>query len=280
MKIIETVEAARAHVGNRKVPSVLVPTMGALHLGHLELIRAARDYARAEGEVVVSIFINPLQFERASDLQKYPRTKKEDEKICREAGVNVLFRPKASEMYSADRSVAVEETVLANGLCGPSRPGHFRGVCTVVCKLFNLMAPAAAIFGEKDYQQLAIIRRMVRDLNFPVQILAVPTVRESDGLALSSRNRLLTMEERQQAAVLYRAAATAKKLAERAETRTANLVKSARDVIASAKDARVDYIEVIDGETLVPLGTVRPNARIALAVFIGTTRLIDNLPIA
>jgi pantoate--beta-alanine ligase len=156
-----------------------------------------------DGEVAVSIFVNPLQFEPGSDFEKYPRPEAADEKLCEEAAVNLLFRPR--DMYFDNRSVYVEEITLSAGLCGAARPGHFRGVCTVVAKLFNLLAPTAAVFGEKDYQQLTIIRRMVRDLNFPIEIIGVPTVREADGLALSSRNQYLNTDERAQATVLYRA---------------------------------------------------------------------------
>ncbi len=192
MKIIESTDAAHAHVRGRTGKSVLVPTMGALHRGHLELIRVAREHAGNAGEVAVSIFVNPLQFEPGSDFEKYPRPESADEKFCEDAGVNLLFRPR--QMYFDDRSVYVEETRLSAGLCGASRPGHFQGVCTVVAKLFNLLAPAATVFGEKDYQQLAVIRRMVRDLNFPIEIIGVPTVREADGLALSSRNQYLSRQ--------------------------------------------------------------------------------------
>ena len=194
MKILETIEAAHTHSRERTVRSVLVPTMGALHRGHLELIRIAREHAGKDGEVGVSIFVNPLQFEPGSDLERYPRPQSRDEQICRETSVNLLFRPTANEMYAADCSVFVDEADLSAGLEGPLRPGHFRGVCTVVAKLFNLLAPDAAVFGEKDYQQLAIIRRMVRDLNFPIEIIGVPTVREADGLALSSRNQYLNAD--------------------------------------------------------------------------------------
>src|SRR5215472_11252625 len=203
MKIIETVGEVQTHARERTFRSVLVPTMGALHRGHLELIRVAREHAGKDGEVVVSIFVNPLQFEPGSDFEKYPRPESADENVCRDAGVNVLFRPR--DMYFDDRSVYIEETSLSSGLCGAVRPGHFRGVCTVVAKLFNLLAPVVAVFGEKDYQQLAIIRRMVRDLNFPIEVIGMATVREADGLALSSRNQYLNADERTQATVLYRA---------------------------------------------------------------------------
>ena len=275
MKIIESTDAAHAHVRERTAKSVLVPTMGALHRGHLELIRVAREHAGKNGEVAVSIFVNPLQFEPGSDFEKYPRPEPADEKFCEDAGVNLLFRPR--EMYFDDRSVYVEETRLSAGLCGAARPGHFRGVCTVVAKLFNLLGPTAAMFGEKDYQQLAIIRRMVRDLNFPIEIIGVPTVRETDRLALSPRNQYLGADERAEATVLYRAMTRAKALADGRENSVSKLIDVARDVIRSAKHARIDYITIVDAENLEPLEKLRPSALIALAVFIGKTRLIDNL---
>src|SRR5882757_4989522 len=169
--------------------------MGALHKAHLELIRVAREHAGPDGEVAVSIFVNPLQFEPGSDYERYPRPEKEDEEFCRNADVDLLFRPASSEMYADDRSVFVDETSLSNTLEGKSRPGHFRGVCTVVAKLFNILAPDVAIFGEKDFQQLTVIRQMVRDLNFDIDLIAVPTVREEDGLAVSSRNQYLNSDE-------------------------------------------------------------------------------------
>jgi pantoate--beta-alanine ligase len=275
MKIIESTDAAHAHVRERIGKSVLVPTMGALHRGHLELIRVARAQAGNDGEVAVSIFVNPLQFEPDSDFEKYPRPEPTDEKFCEDAGVNLLFRPR--EMYSDDRSVYVEETRLSAGLCGAARPGHFRGVCTVVAKLFNLLAPTAAVFGEKDYQQLAIIRRMVRDLNFPIEIIGMSTVRERDGLALSSRNQYLSADERAAAPALYQTMLRVKELAAGGENSVSKLIDAARDVIRSAKHARIDYISIVDAENLEPLEKLRPNALIALAVFIGKTRLIDNL---
>src|SRR5947209_8667280 len=179
---------AEAQNQPKRNPRVLVPTMGALHKAHGELIRVARDRAGKDGEVVVSIFVNPLQFEPGGDYERYPRPEKEDEEFCRKFGADFLFRPSASEMYPDNRSVFVEENSLSTVLEGKSRPGHFRGVCTVVAKLFNILQPVAAVFGEKDFQQLAIIRRMVRDLNYKIDIVGVPTVREADGLACSSRN--------------------------------------------------------------------------------------------
>ena len=189
MKILQSAKSAMTRPRTRR--RVLVPTMGALHRGHGELIRIARDAAGRDGEVAVSIFVNPLQFGPGGDYEKYPRPEQVDDEFCRNAGVDILFRPSVEEMYPADFSVAVEESSLANTLEGKSRPGHFRGVCTVVAKLFHILAPDAAVFGEKDFQQLAIIRRMVRDLNFPVEIIGAPTVREADGLACSSRNQYL-----------------------------------------------------------------------------------------
>jgi pantoate--beta-alanine ligase len=275
MRVIESTEAAQAHVRGRETKSVLVPTMGALHRGHVELIRVAREHAGMDGEVAVSIFVNPLQFEPGSDFEKYPRPEAADEKLCEEAAVNLLFRPR--DMYFDNRSVYVEEITLSAGLCGAARPGHFRGVCTVVAKLFNLLAPTAAVFGEKDYQQLTIIRRMVRDLNFPIEIIGVPTVREADGLALSSRNQYLNTDERAQATVLYRAMTRVKELADRGQKSVRELIDVAKGVIASANSSRVDYISIVDADNLQPLETLRPNAVIALAVFVGKTRLIDNL---
>jgi pantoate--beta-alanine ligase len=277
METIETTDAAHAHVHERTGKSVLVPTMGALHRAHLELIRVARERAGNNGEVAVSIFVNPLQFEPGSDFERYPRPESADEKLCEEAGVNVLFRPR--DMYFDDRSVYVEETALSAGLCGAARPGHFRGVCTVVAKLFHVLAPNAAVFGEKDYQQLAIIRRMVRDLNFPIEIIGVPTVREADGLALSSRNHYLNADERAQATVLYRAMTRVKELADSGEKSVDKLIEAAKTLIASKKNARLDYVSIVDPDNLQPLEKLRPNALIALAVFIGKTRLIDNLRI-
>src|SRR6058998_3279000 len=272
MKIIESTDAAHAHVRGRTGKSVLVPTMGALHRGHLELIRVAREHAGNAGEVAVSIFVNPLQFEPGSDFEKYPRPESADQKFCEDAGVNLLFRPR--QMYFGDRSVYVEETRLSAGLCGASRPGHFRGVCTVVAKLFNLLAPNAAVFGEKDYQQLAIIRRMVRDLNFKIEIIAVPTMREDDGLAYSSRNQYLNLEERKQAAVLYKALCAA---ANASKKSAGDVVARARQVIGEAPLARIDYVEVVDAITLQPVEMAGPGSVLVLAVFFGRTRLIDNL---
>jgi pantoate--beta-alanine ligase len=275
VKVLTTVAEAQAKPRVKR--RVLVPTMGALHKAHGELIRVAREAAGKDGEVAVSIFVNPLQFEPGSDYKRYPRPEKADEKFCRNAGVDLLFRPSADEVYENDRSTFVEETSLSSTLEGKSRPGHFRGVCTVVAKLFNILAPHAAVFGEKDFQQLAIIRRMVRDLNFDIDIIAVPTVREGDGLACSSRNQYLNPEERKQAVILHKALLAAKNAGK----------KSAKDVIAlvqrvinEAPLARIDYVEVANAETLRPVEIAGPNSVVLLAVFFSKTRLIDNLRLA
>jgi pantoate--beta-alanine ligase len=253
---------------------VLVPTMGALHKAHGELIRVAREAAGKDGEVAVSIFVNPLQFEPGSDYERYPRPKKADEEFCRDAGVDLLFRPSAEEIYAVDRSTFVEETSLSGTLESKSRPGHFRGVCTVVAKLFNILAPDAAVFGEKDFQQLAIIRRMVRDLNFNIEIIAVPTIREEDGLACSSRNQYLNSEERKQATVLHKALLAAKDAGKKSAN---DVVALAQKVVDKSHLARIDYVEVVDSETLTPVEMVRANSVLLLAVFFGKTRLIDNM---
>src|SRR5256886_9291783 len=243
---------------------VLVPTMGALHKAHGELIRVARDKAEKDGEVAVSIFVNPLQFEPGSDYERYPRPEKEDEEFCRKLDVDLLFRPSAAEIYADDRSVFVEENSLSNVLEGKSRPGHFRGVSTVVAKLFNILQPNAAVFGEKDFQQLAIIRRMVRDLNYKIAIIAVPTVREEDGLACSSRNAYLNPEERKQAAVLRKALLAARDSNKKSAKEVVDL---ARKTITTAPLARIDYVELADVQTLQSIDSVKPNSLLAVAVY-------------
>jgi pantoate--beta-alanine ligase len=265
---------AEVRAESQRKPRVLVPTMGALHKAHGELIRVAREAAGKHGEVAVSIFVNPLQFEPGSDYERYPRPEKPDEEFCRNAGVDLLFHPSADEVYATDRSTFVEETSFSSKLEGKSRPGHFRGVCTVVAKLFNILAPDAAVFGEKDFQQLAIVRRMVRDLNFNIDIIDVPTVREEDGLACSSRNQYLDLEERSQATVLQKALRAAASASKKSATDVAAI---AREVIAEAPLARIDYVELVNEETLQPLEIPGPNAVLLVAVFFGKTRLIDNI---
>jgi pantoate--beta-alanine ligase len=273
MKVItatDDIELAK-RAGKRRV---LVPTMGALHKAHGELIRVAREHAGKDGEVAVSIFVNPLQFEPGSDYEKYPRPEKADEDFCRNANVDLLFRPAPAEMYAEDRSVSVDEILLANTLEGKSRPGHFRGVCTVVAKLFNILSPDAAVFGEKDFQQLAIIRRMVRDLNYKIDIVGVPIFRDDDGLAFSSRNQYLNGEERKQAPILRQALLAAEKSGKKSAKVIVDLV---REMISAAPLARIDYVALVDAETLQPVETVQPDSLLALAVFFGKTRLIDNI---
>jgi pantoate--beta-alanine ligase len=272
MRVITTIVEAQAQPYAKR--RALVPTMGALHKAHGEMVRVARKHAGHDGEVALSIFVNPLQFEPGSDYERYPRSERTDEEFCRNAGVDLLFRPSVAEMYADDRSVFVEESSLSNTLEGKSRPGHFRGVCTVVAKLFNILSPDAALFGEKDFQQLVIVRRMVRDLNFKTDIIAVPTVREEDGLAFSSRNQYLNIEERKQAPVLHRALLAAANAGNKSAREIVDLVSK---VIDEAPLARIDYVEVADSETLQPLETVRPNSLLALAVSFGKTRLIDNI---
>jgi len=275
VKILTT--AANAQATRKSKPRVLVPTMGALHMAHGELIRVAREHAGKDGEVIVSIFVNLLQFEPGTDYERYPRAEKADEDFCRDAGVDLLFRPTPAEMYVEDRSTFVEETSLSTVLEGQSRPGHFRGVCTVVAKLFNILVPDAAVFGEKDFQQLVIIRRMVRDLNFKIDIIAVPTVREEDGLACSSRNQYLHGEERKQATVLRKALLKGAEIARGEETSAARIVSAVRETISQAPLARIDYVDLVDAQNLQPLDVVRLNSLLAVAVFFGKTRLIDNI---
>jgi len=275
MKILTTI--AHSRTLPRAKRRVLVPTMGALHKAHGELIRVAREAAGKEGEVAVSVFVNPLQFEPGGDYKRYPRPEKADEEFCRDAGVDLLFRPSVEEVYPNDRSTFVEETSLSTTLEGKSRPGHFRGVCTVVAKLFNILAPDTAVFGEKDFQQLAVLRRMVRDLNFNIDIIAVPTVREEDGLACSSRNQYLNPDERKQATVLHKALTAAKDAGKKSAS---DVVALARTIINEAPLARIDYVEVADSETLKPVEIAGPNSVLLLAVFFGKTRLIDNVRLA
>ena len=275
MQIFSTIAEVRAQT--KRPPRVHVPTMGALHHGHLELIKVARARAGTAGEVAVSIFVNPLQFEPGSDFERYPRPEKVDEQLCETAGVDFVFRPSVKEMYPESPSIVVEETALSQRLEGASRPGHFRGVCTVVSKLFHILQPEMAVFGEKDFQQLVIMQRMVRDLNFPVEIVPVPTVREEDGLALSSRNQYLNPDERKQAAVLRAALLHGAEMARAGEKSSAVITAAMRQMIKVSALARVDYIELVSPNDLLPRATAEPRSVIALAVFFGRTRLIDNI---
>ncbi len=257
-------------------PCVLVPTMGALHEGHLSLVERARQHAGPQGSVIVSIFVNPTQFGPNEDFDAYPRQMEADREKCERAGASAVFAPAVSGMYAPDRSVNIQEDSLSTYLCGATRPGHFGGVCTVVTKLFNLVRPDAAVFGEKDFQQLAIIRRLARDLDFAVEIVGSPTVREPDGLAMSSRNENLTAEGRSQAPVIYRALQLGRAALEDGERDAAKVRQLVLDTIQSQPLARVDYVEVVHPETLQPLDVIASQALIAAAVFFGKPRLIDN----
>jgi pantoate--beta-alanine ligase len=251
--------------------------MGALHAGHTALIDRARRLAGTNGLVVVSIFVNPTQFGPKEDFARYPKPFARDRKICAEHGADFLFTPSASEMYPEDFSTFVEEQHVSKALCGASRPGHFRGVCTVVLKLFTIVAPHVAVFGQKDFQQCAVIQRMVRDLNLPVRIVSVPTVREFDGLALSSRNSYLSPEERAQAPVIRRALLAARLAWKSGEKKAARLRRIVARTIEETPDARIDYVEVVSAKSIKPVATVEVRSVIAVAVFFGRTRLIDNI---
>jgi pantoate--beta-alanine ligase len=277
MKLATTIEELREALrdsvatGGRRV---LVPTMGALHRGHLELIKLARQAAGPSGTVVVSIFVNPIQFDRVSDLEAYPRPMESDLAKCMAEGVDVVFAPDAESMYAADRSVAVTENLLSTTLCGAARPGHFDGVCTVVLKLFLLTGCDTAVFGEKDFQQLAVIRRMVRDLDVPVEIIECPTLREDDGLAMSSRNVRLTPEQRADAPCIHRSLVVAAMLRD-----PEAILATARTGIEASSMARIDYLSLVDAETLQPVTKLERPCVLATAVFYGDVRLIDHVPV-
>lgn len=277
MLILTTVGAVRRFRARAAGKVVLVPTMGALHAGHADLIRRARRLAGAKGTVVVSIFVNPTQFGPKEDLSRYPRPFAADKQLCKKLGADAIFHPSADEMYAPDFSTFVDEHKASAGLCGGSRPGHFRGVCTVVLKLFTICQPDIAVFGLKDYQQCRVIARMVRDLNVPVKLVFAPTVREPDGLALSSRNVYLDPEERAQAPALRKALLAAQQAFARGEVSAAKLRKLVEKGLRVGPLGRVDYISIVDGQTLAPLRLVKAGDTIALAVFFGTTRLIDNI---
>jgi pantoate--beta-alanine ligase len=255
-------------------PVVLVPTMGALHPGHAALIDLARKHAGTTGSVLVSIFVNPIQFDKPADLENYPRTEDEDLAICKSHGADGVFLPDISEMYFADRSITVTEKLLSQHLCGATRPGHFDGVCTVVLKLVNLTRCDAAVFGEKDFQQLAIIQRMVRDLDLNVEIIPHPTLREHDGLAMSSRNRRLNPEQRADASRIHNAL-----LAASGKTSAADILSTAREIIEASPLTKIDYISLVDAETLQPTKKITQPTILACAVFYGEVRLIDHIRI-
>jgi pantoate--beta-alanine ligase len=257
-------------------PLALVPTMGALHQGHLTLLTRAKEVAADSGTTVTSIFVNPTQFGPKEDYQRYPRPFAQDCEKLAGAGCDVVFAPSTDAMYRPNASVSVHETSLSGTMCGASRPGHFDGVCTVVTKLFHVVQPDFAVFGQKDFQQLAIIRRLVRDLDFPIEIVGAPTVREADGLAMSSRNAYLSAEERAQAPILHRVLeAAAARIGEEALSPD-QLQRWMRAALEEAPLAKVDYVAVADPETLEPKQDLTPPIVLATAVYFGRTRLIDN----
>jgi len=258
-----------------------VPTMGYLHAGHISLVKRARRLVGPKGIVVLSIFVNPTQFAPTEDLARYPRDLARDRQWCREAGTDVLFVPREKEMYPQGFSTYVVEEKLSQRMEGASRPTHFRGVTTVVLKLFNIVLPEVAVFGAKDFQQAAVVRRMVSDLNLPVKIVVAPTVRERDGLAMSSRNQYLAGDLRAQAVVLSRALARAREAVSNGRAVTSVTLRSElRALIEQQPAAKVDYIEFFDPETLEPVDRVGRDSHMAMAVFIGHTRLIDNASLA
>ena len=252
----------------------LVPTMGFFHDGHLSLMR----YGRERGDrLVVSLFVNPAQFGPAEDLNRYPRDLERDEARAREAGVDVLYIPAAADMYPEGYQTYVTVEDLSRPMCGASRPGHFRGVATVVLKLFHQVLPHLAIFGEKDYQQLAVIKRLVADLNVPVEVAGRPIVREADGLALSSRNSYLSPEERRSALVLFQALTRARDLAASGEAEAEKILSEVTRIIGSTPGTRLDYAVLVDPQTLTNVDIIRGSARLAMAAWVGGTRLIDNM---
>lgn len=276
MKIVETIKEVREQVKEWKKQGLsvgLVPTMGYLHEGHKSLI----DRAVAENDkVVVSVFVNPMQFGPTEDLESYPRDMERDVALCENAGAALVFHPEPSEMYEDDFSSFVDMNTLTGGLCGKTRPIHFRGVCTVVAKLFNIVTPDRAYFGQKDAQQLAVIRHMVSDLSFGIEIVGCPIIREKDGLAKSSRNTYLSAEERNAALILSQSLKEGKALVEAGEKDAAKIKKVITDKINTEPLAKIDYVEVVDWKTLEPISTIDAPILTAIAVYIGKTRLIDN----
>ena len=276
MKIVNTIAEVREIVKAWKKEGLtvaLVPTMGYLHEGHASLIEKA---SKENDRVVVSDFVNPIQFGPKEDLASYPRDIDRDAKVCAEAGADVIFHPTAEEMYFEDFSTLVDITGPSDELCGKSRPTHFKGVCTVVSKLFLIVAPDRAYFGQKDAQQLAVIKRMVRDLNFDIEIIGCPIIREADGLAKSSRNTYLSAEERKAAVILSKALQQGKELILNGEKNTQTVIDKITEIISSEPLARIDYVQVVSFPQIKPVDTIDGDILTAVAVYIGTTRLIDN----
>ena len=277
MNIIETAESTRTATRTARASAKrigLVPTMGALHEGHLSLVRIAKSQSDF---VVVSLFVNPLQFGPKEDLAKYPRSFESDCKMLRCERVDLLFAPAVNEMYPTPAVTYVNVECLSERLDGQSRPGHFRGVTTVVSKLFHIVEPDVAVFGQKDAAQVAIIKRMVRDLNIPVEIVVAPIVRESDGLAMSSRNAYLDPQQRQQALVLSRSLQVVREKFEKGERSAERLIAAGLNVLHQEPAARLDYLSVVDPDSLEPITNVASRALVAVAAYVGSTRLIDNV---
>ena len=276
MKVVKTIEEVREAVSGWRAEGLsvgLVPTMGFLHEGHKSLIlRAAAENDR----VVVSDFVNPTQFGPGEDLESYPRDLNRDAALCEDAGAALIFNPEVEEMYAGDASTFVNMTGPSEDLCGMSRPIHFRGVCTVVSKLFNIVKPDRAYFGQKDAQQLAVIKRMVRDLNFDIEIVGCPIIREADGLAKSSRNTYLSAEERQAALVLSQAVKLGSEMAAGGEKSADAIVAAMKKHIEAEPLAKIDYVKAVDAVSVSPVSEMKPPVLVAMAVYIGKTRLIDN----
>ena len=275
MKIVGTIKEVREQVKEWKKQGLsvgFVPTMGYLHEGHKSLMDAAR---KGNDKVVVSIFVNPMQFGPTEDLATYPRDLDHDAALCESAGVDLIFHPEAEEMYEKDFCSFVDMTGLTEGLCGKTRPIHFRGVCTVVNKLFNIVTPDHAYFGQKDGQQLAVIKRMVRDLNMDIEIVGCPTIREEDGLAKSSRNTYLSSEERKAALILSKTVALGKELA-KTDKDANKVVEAMKKNIETEPLAKIDYVEAVDALSMAPVEKLEGTCMLAMAVYIGKTRLIDN----
>ncbi len=276
MKIVRTIQEMQqmSEQFRRQGKTIgFVPTMGYLHEGHLSLMRIARPRCDI---LVVSIFVNPTQFGPHEDFNRYPRDFEHDERLCRQERVDVVFYPNVQEMYPQPYYTYVNVEKLSEPMCGVSRPGHFRGVATVVAKLFNIVKPHLAVFGQKDYQQAVIIRQMVRDLNFDVEIVLGPIIREPDGLAMSSRNHYLSAEERRKALVLRRSLKHAEQLVAAGEREARKIRAAVEAMLRKVKGVEIDYVVVVDGKTLEPVAQIRHGTLVALAVKIGRTRLIDN----
>ena len=277
MKIAQTIEEARAASRSARLSGKrvgLVPTMGALHEGHLSLVRAAKTQCDV---VAVSIFVNPTQFGPSEDFAKYPRDFERDQELLEKEDVDMVFAPSVDEMYPAGGVTYVTVEGLSERLCGRSRPGHFRGVTTVVSKLFHIIEPDKAFFGQKDAAQVAVIRRMVRDLNFPVEIVVCPIVREPDGLAMSSRNAYLHPQQRDSALVLYRSLSRVQAMFKAGEREISRLLSAGKEMFVQEPSMRLDYLEIVDPENLEPVSELSKPVLVAVAAFVGSTRLIDNV---